>query len=64
MSSRFKAIRVERGLSQRELAKQARVGVVLIYNADRGYVPSHPLVRESLARVLDATEAELFGDDR
>jgi transcriptional regulator with XRE-family HTH domain len=57
----LKELRLSKNISATELAARARVSRALVQLCERGYTPG-PLPRESLARALGVTEAELFGD--
>jgi transcriptional regulator with XRE-family HTH domain len=61
----FKELRESRGLSLQEFADEALVSLTLTRMMDRGYEPTKPITRRSVANVLgvgDAELTELFAD--
>lgn len=61
-SSHFKELRIERGLTQEQLAVAAGVAAGLIRKMDTGYRPGHALKRRAVANALGVSESYLWID--
>ena len=60
--NRVREYREEQKMSQVELARRAHMASPNLSAIERGRLAAWPKVRKALARVLKASEAELFPD--
>jgi transcriptional regulator with XRE-family HTH domain len=60
MENRLRALRLERGMTQQELALRARTTPALLTWVERyGYLPG-PELQERIARALDVTPEDIW----
>ncbi len=59
-TNRVREFREKAGLTQVELARRARIASPNLSSIERGRLVAWPRVRQSLAKTLKCTEAELF----
>ena len=60
MTNRIKEFREQKGLSQVEVARRARVAAQNLSAVERGRLSAWPKLRRSLVRILGVAECELF----
>lgn len=63
MSFKLKAKRVERGILQKDFAKELGVTPQYIYNIENGKAEPRRDLMIKIAKILDTTVAELFFDE-
>ena len=63
IETKLRAKRLEKGLSQTELAYLARVPNCVISDCECGRRLPWPKARKAIAEALKTTEAELFGNN-